>query len=273
MIHNVQCTVKGGEYSGHACGTCDIQCQIKVIQNQTSRPGIQSQELNLLLNISYAAIAHISHRWLQWNDVILSKKKYALIISRSQLTKASTQRFQKMSNYHQDLIFKHPSYANSCNPDGSRGKNYHQTFKIHSILHNEIIQSGRKLKPDCFHFMASKQSTLKTMTVGAEKSLCCGLLHLNWSILCLNSEWQPGGFRRRCRGISEVLSITTNEPPPKPEPSQLPFLFLTRSSHLQCREHRACPCRPHWNAHFIQIWTDESLLIHNFWKILPNELN
>lgn len=49
-----------------------------------------------------------------------------------------------MSNYHQDLIFKHPSCANSCNPDGSRGQNYHQTFKIPSILHNEIIQSGEK---------------------------------------------------------------------------------------------------------------------------------
>lgn len=73
-IHNVQCTIKGEKYSGHACGTCDIQCQIKVIQNQTSRPGIQSQELNLLLNISYAAITHTSHRWLQWNDVMLSKK-------------------------------------------------------------------------------------------------------------------------------------------------------------------------------------------------------
>lgn len=43
----------------------DIQCQIKVTQNWTSRSGILSQELKLLLNISYAVIAHISHRWLR----------------------------------------------------------------------------------------------------------------------------------------------------------------------------------------------------------------
>lgn len=66
---------------------------------------------------------------------------------------------------------------------------------------------------------------LKLWQLGGKKSLWCVHLHLNWSTLCLNSEWQPGGFRWRCRGISEALSITTTEPPPKPEPLQLPFLF------------------------------------------------
>lgn len=73
---------------------CDIQCHIKVIQNQTSRPGILSHELNLLLNISYAVIAHISHRWLQWNDVMLSKTMIGWS-SPGGLTTPQTEGFQK----------------------------------------------------------------------------------------------------------------------------------------------------------------------------------
>lgn len=82
----------------------DIQCQIKVAQNWTSRSGILSQELKLLLNISYAIIAHISHRWLRWNDVILSKK-WCVDHLQEPINQAANWKISKLSNYHQDLLF------------------------------------------------------------------------------------------------------------------------------------------------------------------------
>lgn len=204
---------------------CDIQCHIKVIQNQTSRPGILSHELNLLLNISYTVITHISHRWPQWNDVMLSKK-WCVDHLQEPINQTTNWKISKMSNYHQDSIFTHPSYANSWNPDGSPGQNYHQSVKILSILHNEIKQPKKKKKAILTALISCSMNNphLKLWQWG-KKSLWCGHLHLNCSTLCLNSEWQPGGFRRGYRGISEVLSIITTEPPPKLQPSQLPFLF------------------------------------------------
>lgn len=106
---------------------------------------------------------------------------------------------------------------------GHRGYNYQQTVKISSILHK--IKHCEKRNPHHFDFMLNEQTTFKTMTVGEKKSLWCEYLHPNWFTLCLNSEWQPGGFRRGWGGISEVLSIITTEPPPKLQPSQLPFIF------------------------------------------------
>lgn len=220
---------------------CDIQCHIKVIQNQTSRPGILSHELNLLLNISYAVIAHISHRWLQWNDVMLSKK-WCVDYLQEPINQTTNWKISKMSNYHQDSIFTHPFYANSWNPDRSPGQNYHHTVKILSILHNDIKHSkSQKKKEKKINLTAFISRSMNNPHLKLWQSLWCGYLHLNWSTLCLNSEWQPGGFRRGCRGISEVLSIITTEPPSKLQPSRLPFLFS--HSFFPPTVKRA-PCRP-----------------------------